>query len=325
MAVVNLDELIDPDPENMKFGPNEAARAAAINSGARPITTEAKDKPSVRIQRVTPDLAEKWLGFNEHNRSNRESHASYLIGIVERGEFQLIGDCITFDTEGYLINGQHRLTACWVAQKPIDVVVLRGIPASSQDVMDKGLKRNMADTLKLRGYTDVTNLSATLSWIHRLNYILDQPPPQAVSYAAGIDRPSPKLLLDILEGHGEEERELIIQMVKQAHRVQQYADVKFRVSICAVLWYTFYKIQPIEADMFWDAVSTGEMLKKTDPIYAMRRALSNATQGFDNSMQDYRECAMLIKTWNYWRNSQEARAIHWKYSPSSKDPFPFPK
>lgn len=60
---------------------------------------------------VTPSLAREWLKKNTKNRPIRPSHVETLRQALVRGEQVTTHQGIAFDTEGELIDGQHRLAA----------------------------------------------------------------------------------------------------------------------------------------------------------------------------------------------------------------------
>jgi hypothetical protein len=60
---------------------------------------------------VTPSLAREWLKKNTKNRAIRPSHVETLRQSFERGEQVTTHQGIAFDTDGILIDGQHRLSA----------------------------------------------------------------------------------------------------------------------------------------------------------------------------------------------------------------------
>lgn len=60
---------------------------------------------------ITPNLARKWLKCNVNNRPLRPSHVEALRVSLVRGEHQTTHQGIAFDTQGRLLDGQHRLAA----------------------------------------------------------------------------------------------------------------------------------------------------------------------------------------------------------------------
>ena len=83
-------------------------------------------------------------------------------GAIQRGEWTLNGESIKFDTDGHLIDGQHRLRAVLAAGQPITTIVVRGLPSDARETVDIGHSRNLADLIAMRGERWNTVLAAAL-------------------------------------------------------------------------------------------------------------------------------------------------------------------
>lgn len=119
-------------------------------------------KITSEIVTVTPDMAEAWLEKNENNRYPSKSVIAKFARDMKAADWQLTGDAIRFDTDGRLLDGQHRLMACIRADAPFTTFVMYGLDPLTQDVMDTGKPRRIADVLSLRGITNATLLGGTL-------------------------------------------------------------------------------------------------------------------------------------------------------------------
>ena len=64
------------------------------------------------------------------------------------------GSAVRFDTNGVLLDGQHRLDACIKAGVPIKTLMVTGIDPEASIIMDTGAKRTASDMLKLQGVSD---------------------------------------------------------------------------------------------------------------------------------------------------------------------------
>ena len=104
-----------------------------------------------QLMRVTPKLAEQWLGRNDSNRNIRPTKLAQLVRDMQGGRFALTGDSIKFDLNGNLIDGQHRLTAVRDSGIPIEVLVVRGLVPSVRAVIDTGATRSASDALRIAG------------------------------------------------------------------------------------------------------------------------------------------------------------------------------
>ncbi|EIP99475.1 hypothetical protein OpiT1DRAFT_03993 [Opitutaceae bacterium TAV1] len=106
-------------------------------------------KPVFEIATVTPETASEWLKRNEGNRRLSPVHVKRLAQEMRAGRWALGNDAITFDANGRLVNGQHRLTAVRESGMAAQFAVLRGVSPSARDVMDMGHKRSLGDMLTL--------------------------------------------------------------------------------------------------------------------------------------------------------------------------------
>ena len=73
----------------------------------------------MKVETITPKLAEKWMEANKNNRPLRRSLVGRYAGAIRRGQWELNGESIKFDEDGVLFDGQHRLAAVVEANKPI--------------------------------------------------------------------------------------------------------------------------------------------------------------------------------------------------------------
>lgn len=120
---------------------------------AAPTPPRIDQQLDVNIMRVTPRMAEEWLGRNEANRNIRPGHVASLARDMTAGNFVLSGESIKFDIDGNLIDGQHRLSAVRDSGVTIETVVVRGLPATAKGLVDTGKKRSAGDAMRMYGVT----------------------------------------------------------------------------------------------------------------------------------------------------------------------------
>jgi len=114
----------------------------------------------VSIVRITPAVASEMMKQNSNNRPLSKSHVKHFSDVLRRGEMLLNGETIIFDYDGFLLNGQHRLTACIESGVSFDAIVVRGIDPDAFRTIDGGKKRSTADALSMQGEVNATNLAA---------------------------------------------------------------------------------------------------------------------------------------------------------------------
>ena len=82
-------------------------------------------KASIEI--ITPEMALAYLGNNHKHREIKASKVEKLAAAMQDDKWELNGKTIVFDKDGVLLNGQHRLSAAVLANRPLTTIVIRGI------------------------------------------------------------------------------------------------------------------------------------------------------------------------------------------------------
>ncbi len=98
---------------------------------------------------VTPELATQWLEKNTDNRPMRQSHVELLAREMREGKWQLMPDGIAFDTNGVLMNGQHRLWAVVESGMTVPMRVTFDALPGNRLVLDRQAVRNLGDNTKI--------------------------------------------------------------------------------------------------------------------------------------------------------------------------------
>lgn len=117
---------------------------------------------------ITPEIAKKILEKNKNrNLLCLEKNISLLTQLMISGEFKNDLSTIFIDTDGYLIDGQSRLTAIIRSNKSYYFMIARNTPSDYQLHIDTNRKsRSAADTLQL--HTNTTNYALIAGMISRL-------------------------------------------------------------------------------------------------------------------------------------------------------------
>ena len=143
----------------------------------------------IRFEKITPAIAKKYLACNVKNRPVRQNHLKALINEMRQGIYLETHQGIAFNTNGELIDGQHRLMAVIESGATVTMPVARGLPVTqtingtefnTMDVIDRGPRRTVADQLKLNhGVVDANRYVAAMRTIARL--LVDNLHPPALS------------------------------------------------------------------------------------------------------------------------------------------------
>lgn len=122
------------------------------------------------VETITPAKAREYLKKNTNNyrKMSRAAIRNYAEDI-KNGRFELNGESIVFGESGILKDGQNRLAAIVMANKPIDVLVVRGV-ADSVTKYNLGKKRTDTDVLNAEGFEcDATLIAAANIIVNRFS------------------------------------------------------------------------------------------------------------------------------------------------------------
>lgn len=275
--------------------------------------TEAMSEP-VQILEITPPLAAEWLEQNTHNRNLRQPFVMQLASAIARGEWLMNGESIKFDANGTLIDGQHRLAAIVKANVPVRSVVVFGLASETQATVDTGAKRSFADVLRLEGAKNNTTTASAVSTLYRFYTGAFSSSHTAATAPTHIQllelwRSSPGLDKSIRVGE---------------HLRQTAPELSCPGGPFAALHYLLSGLSPDDANVFFERLSSGNLLTTTDPVFKLRRWL--ADRQAERTVTVTRvKLAYAIKAWNYWIAGAEPKILVWRPGGANKEQFPTPE
>lgn len=258
----------------------------------------------IRIETITPSSAERYLAKTKRNRSVKASHLRELEQAMSTGAFLTAGDPIRFNSQGELIDGQHRLLACIHTGTHFDAVIVTQLEPKAQDVIDTGLRRSHADIFQLKGYTNTNNLTATLRWLWRFDNHWE------TSYPL---RPQVADLEDTFWKHPRVKESLTI-----GNNIRALIPAK---SLGSALWVLFIEKHLKEAEEFFKQLHTGLGLHLYDPVHALRMQLiKNSAR--KAKLPPHAVAAITIKAFNACVEGKRVRSLRWITSGENAEPFP---
>jgi hypothetical protein len=105
------------------------------------------------------------LGKNTKNRKKNARFIEKFASDMANGDWQTTGDSIKFGTDGSLIDGQHRLSACIKSDVPFRSLVIYGLDPKLRDVVDTGKPRSGGDIVTMHGIPNATSTAGLLRLI----------------------------------------------------------------------------------------------------------------------------------------------------------------
>lgn len=259
---------------------------------------------------ITPDQAHAYLGRNLHNRNIREPHALAMARDMASGDWNENGETIKFSTDNVLLDGQHRLAAICVANIPIKLLVVRGLPMQAQETIDTGRRRSFGDVLKLRGEANVSNLASitrgVASWEKGER-----------GYATNFTTAE---MLAVLEKYPH-----LRESVGPARSVQKGTGLT--ASIGGTCWWLFGQIDSEDRDAFFDRLASDLNHSAGEPIAALRGLLlsNNPRIGSGSDGTKRYTLAVVIKAWNTFRDGGQIQFLTFRTGGARPEVFPEPR
>jgi len=255
---------------------------------------------------ITPEQAKKLLLNNETNRPKTLSVIKEYANDMREGKWELNGETIKLNSDGGLLDGQHRLEACILADTPFNTFIVQVKSDNAFDTIDIGKKRTGADTFHVQGEKN----SALLASVMRL--IVEYK--KVGRLGATSFKVTSRTLREALERHP-----------TARHSVSYSAGKRVNFTNGTVIGfchYVFSKIDDTAALVFMDQVCLGEGLVKTDAAYVLREKLtSERLAGTKYQVRNNYAVALVFKAWNAFRSGTTIKVLRLH----SEEDFPVPK
>lgn len=246
-----------------------------------------------RRERVTPEIAYRWLEQNTSNRNVNQKVVEKYARDMKAGRWHYTGEAIQFGISGRLLNGQKRLWACILADVPFEVMVIRGLEDEQtiQDVIDTGEKRTLANALQIHGEKDGNNLASIISmcWRYEQGTIHSKGHP---THEEGLEwfRDNPDVRQAVLVGRAAAK------------------ELKIAASVTGSTFYLNSRVDAEAAEEFWRLAASGEGLPAGSPILAFRRwilgQLARRERPRGEVLFDY-----ALKAMAAWRDGRTMRML----------------
>lgn len=259
---------------------------------------------------IGPDLSYRILNEANYPRQRRlaPGHVALLAETMRRGNW-MPGGQIAFGVLGnrlFLVNGQHRLTAVFDAERECVFQVLL-LPVTTEeelhqlyyrfDTEQRG--RSLAEVLTAVGFADSHGLSARMArCVYDASLLITTGFQHAASFKDPITTRSRDTRLEAA-------REWAPEAVRY-ERLLEPASVFFKnrllnSQIAAVALYTL-RYQPERAEEFWGGVGANDGLRKGDARHTLLRDLQGRDLRISKALVG---CQIASQAWNAFREGRE--------------------
>lgn len=254
-------------------------------------TETARAAVTVEITEITPADAQEFLYRNKKNRPVAPGTVNRYLADMKAGDWAFTGDPFRFDSNGDLIDGQHRLEAISKLDDGQSVrgLIVRGLAPEAQMFMDQGRRRQPGAQLQLLGVKDAFVTAAGV----RLFLVMEQG--HMFHDYAKAETISTPAIIDWIR-HNED----TVGRVGEFMGLIVTGFARGSVALCAA--YMFSRVAPMEAvEDFFRSLKQGANLSNDNPILTLRNRLANIKQSRVRVSQR-EQLAFIIEAWNAWRD-----------------------
>ena len=240
---------------------------------------------------VTPEIAQRWLEWNQINRALSSSKVAQYARAMAGGHWMVSNDDICFDRDGRLLNGQHRLHAVVRSGCTILMTVKRGLPTDAMQYMDRGKGRTYAQNLTFANERNANVLGAALRQI----VLLESGSADASS--VGDDE-----MNAALGAHPE-----IRESITRGRTASKHVDAS-TTALALAHWLISRANTSEVADYFLDQLTT----RANEPVGSAIHAIDSRLRSVKRDRSKVRIIEMvhfLIKGWNYYAAGRPVRTL----------------
>ncbi len=254
----------------------------------------SESKVRSEIVTVTPTLAASYLGTMRRNRNLSTRRVARFAAEMKAGRWTLNGQAIIFDTDGRLIDGQHRLQALIHADVEVQMLVTRGVTQKAWDTLDDMRPRRAQDVLSAKGRRNTQLLGSILRMIfqHELGVLgsgcRDHVPTNRD--VDGLDEEYPTATEAVSWSCG-----------KTWTKTGPVAFLRF---------ITLTQGNVDQARDFFDGLRDGAGLEPESPALVAREMLLTR-RGVENPPDETHLLARLIKAWNAHLAGHKVKRLSW--------------
>jgi len=201
---------------------------------------------TVKMEKINPEVAAKYLDSFKGNRAIRQTHVNYLASQMSAGLWKSTHQGIAFNAGNELVDGHHRMWAVVMSGTEINTMVTRGLAEDDVAFLDVGLVRDTKDAAHYDG-VEVD----PIVW------------PVAKILVRGVTLASPKVPFPVVNGWYQHYKAGIDAAAEYRANCQPMRQ-KMNSVMTAALARAFYDMERPLLDRFINTLKTGQAENKAD-------------------------------------------------------------
>jgi hypothetical protein len=268
------------------------------------------------IQLISPQIAEEYLKRNRKNRKISEKQVKRLAREMANGRWSLNGEPIQFNSDGDLINGQHRLSAIVLSGVSVYILVVMGItdPNAFATIDQNSLGRGAYTVLQMKGVAHANQITSITKKLLHWHNSKDK-----TQFSFSTNEWYDASSSDVVEFYENNEYliSFIFNLVKDSRMIKSCSARSAIITALIIC----YETNPVTTLKFIDKFKTGIELKQDSPILLLREKLMIGVAPKDGGRNwNLEVMAITIKAFNTFSEGKTRKLLRW--SPNEKFPVP---
>ena len=241
--------------------------------------------PFSEIVKIYPHEAKKLLENNANNRVVNQQLIRTIANDILADRWKLNGETIIISKEGELNDGQHRLLAVVLANKPIETLVFFGAERESRTTVDMGKPRSVSNLLSMENVPNPNNAAA----IARVYYLYRENKYQDNGYNLAVTKQELR--------HEYFNYQDTIDNAIKACAYHKFTKIVGVTPMC-VSYIVLGNVNIEARDDFFQKLIFGENMKSGNPILKAREHLIDLKS---KRMTSQQRMEAIFRYWNMWR------------------------
>jgi hypothetical protein len=252
--------------------------------------------------KVTPEMAGAWLKSNLSNRRLDPNRLKKYVSEMENGRWKEdTFEVIKFDTQGNLIDGQHRLTAICKSGVSINLHVVFGLNNEVMNFIDTGKSRQASDVLTINGVKNSTKIAG---FIQRYHLFINL---NSKAQKSGIENcMSNSQVVDFYN----ENKDFIEHIIKQSDVLYSSFQRVIDFGTLSLFYAVLIKIDSEKGEKFMQELCTGADVTN-DVIIILRNRLIAEKVGLKKTSKQV-IIALIIKAWNNYYTYKKVKVLRFQ-------------
>tara|TARA_Y100000389_G_scaffold195155_1_gene226102 strand:+ start:456 stop:1424 length:969 start_codon:yes stop_codon:yes gene_type:complete len=256
---------------------------------------------SIRNVIITPSLATKILeDHNNRNRKKNNNNINYLAKQVVNDNWIANGETITFDINGDLNNGQHRLEAVIKTDTPMEALVVTNLSLEAFKTIDTGSLRSGSDVLSIEGVSNSTHMSAMVKFIFAF---------KMGKYSANRHHHRTLSNTELIDYYYELDEEKLYKAFQFYNKVRTGNSNIITPTYISGFYYLLNEIDGEKSEQFLTMLCQGINLTQDSPVMALRNKLIRAKVDKNYKLTNEELLKNLTYAWSKFINNKKTKSL----------------